>query len=51
VVTVATTINQTGNDTITFADAGDAVLLIGKQNGANGRWSVQMNDGAALSTA
>jgi len=50
VLTVATTINQTGNNTITFADAGDAVLLIGKQNGANVRWSVQMNDGAALST-
>lgn len=51
VITVATTVNQTGNDTITMGDAGDAVLLVAKQNGANLRWTVQMNDGAALATA
>lgn len=50
VVTVATTINQVGNNTITFADAGDVVVLLAKQNGANIRWSVLLNDGAALST-
>ena len=50
VVTVATTVNQTGNNTITFNDAGDAVLLVAKTNGANIRWSVVSNDGAALST-
>jgi predicted RecA/RadA family phage recombinase len=48
VITCATTINQTGNTTITLNDAGDAVLLVGKANGANIRWSVVSNDGAAL---
>jgi predicted RecA/RadA family phage recombinase len=50
VVTCATTVNQTGNNTITFDDAGDAVLLVAKANGANKRWSVVSNDGAVLST-
>ena len=50
VITCATTVNQTGNNTITLNDAGDAVLLVGKVNGANNRWSVVANDGAALST-
>jgi hypothetical protein len=50
VITVATTINQTGNNTVTLNDAGDAVLLVGKVNGGNVRWSVVANDGAVLST-
>jgi hypothetical protein len=50
VLTCATTLNQTANNTLTFNDAGDAVLLVAKQNGANLRWSVVSNDGAALST-
>ena len=50
VVTCATTVNQTGNNTITLNDAGDAVRLVAKQNGANLRWSVVSNDGATLST-
>jgi len=50
VITVATTINQAGNNTITLNDAGDCVVLLAKQNGANKRWSVAFNDGAALST-
>lgn len=50
VITCATTVNQTGNNTITMGDAGDAVLLVAKANGANKRWSVVSNDGAALST-
>ncbi|HOD84657.1 MAG TPA: DUF2190 family protein [Phycisphaerae bacterium] len=50
VITCATTVNQTGNNTITLGDAGDAVLLVGKANGTNKRWSVVSNDGAALST-
>jgi hypothetical protein len=41
-------VNQAGNTTITLNDAGDAVLLVGKVNGANKRWSVVSNDGAAL---
>jgi predicted RecA/RadA family phage recombinase len=50
VITCATTVNQTGNNTITLNDAGDAVLLQAKANGANKRWSVVSNDGGALST-
>lgn len=50
VVTCATTINQTGNNTITMADIGDIVLLVGKTEGSNTRWSVVVNDGCALST-
>jgi len=50
VITVSTTVNQTGNNTITLNDAGDAVLLVAKQNGANLRWSVVSNDGASLTT-
>jgi len=50
VITCATTVNQTGNNTITLNDAGDCVTLIAKQNGANIRWSVLANDGASLST-
>jgi len=50
VITCATTVNQTGNNTITMDDAGDAILLVGKANGANKRWSVVSNDGCTLST-
>jgi predicted RecA/RadA family phage recombinase len=50
VIAVATGINQTGNNQITLNDAGDAVLLVGKANGANKRWSVVSNDGATLAT-
>jgi len=50
VITCATMVNQTGNNTITLGDAGDAVLLVGKVNASNKRWSVVSNDGAALST-
>lgn len=50
VLTCATTINQAGNNTITFNDAGDCVTLIAKSNGANLRWSVLANDGATLAT-
>ena len=50
VITCVTTVNQTGNNTITLNDAGDAVLLVGKVSGTNKRWSVVSNDGAALST-
>ena len=50
VITCATTVNQTGNNTITLGDAGDAILLVAKANGANKRWSVVSNDGCALAT-
>lgn len=48
VITVATGINQTGNTTITMNDAGDSILLIGVQVGANLRWRVAYNDGCTL---
>ena len=50
VITCATTVNQTGNNTITLDDAGDAILLVAKANGTNKRWSVVSNDGCSLST-
>jgi predicted RecA/RadA family phage recombinase len=50
VITCATTVNQTGNNTITLGDAGDAILLVAKANGSNKRWSVVSNDGCALAT-
>lgn len=50
VITVATTVNQTGNNTLTFADAGDHLLLQAGQSGANLRWRVVANDGVALTT-
>lgn len=50
VITVAAAINQTGNNTITLADAGDIVVLIGAQVGGAKVWRVVTNDGAVLST-
>ncbi len=50
VLTVATTVNQTGNNTLTFADAGDQIILRAGRSGANLRWRVVCNDGVALST-
>ncbi len=50
VITVAAAINATGNNTITLNDAGDLIVLQGMMNGANLRWKVVANDGAALST-
>ena len=49
-ITCATTVNQTGNNTIVLGDAGDAILLVAKANGSDKRWSVVSNDGCALST-
>jgi predicted RecA/RadA family phage recombinase len=50
VITCATTVNQTGNNTITLDDAGDTILLVAKASGANKRWSVVSNDGCTLTT-
>ena len=50
VVTCATGVNQTGNNTITLNDAGDSVVLVGIESGANKRWRVVANDGCTLST-
>ena len=50
VVTVATGINQAGNNTITLNDAGDSILLVAVASGTNKRWRVAYNDGCTLST-
>lgn len=51
VITVASAINATGNDTITLDAAGDFIALRGVKLGASFAWHVIANDGAALSTA
>ncbi len=50
VITVASGANQTGNNTLTFADAGDHLLLAAIENGAALAWRIVSNDGVALST-
>ncbi len=50
VITCATGLNQTGNNTITMNDAGDSILLVGIAVGTNKRWRVVANDGCTLST-
>lgn len=50
VITVASAINQTGNNTITLNDAGDTIVLRSVQIGGAARWRVASNDGATLTT-
>lgn len=50
VVTAASAINQTGNNTITMGDAGDTLSLIATRVGGSSVWRVLVNDGNALST-
>ena len=50
VITTASPANQTGDNTLTFADAGDHLMLIGSDNGADIEWRIVANDGVALST-
>jgi predicted RecA/RadA family phage recombinase len=50
VITVASAINQTGNNTITMAEVRDVIRLVAIESGANKVWHVVSNDGAALST-
>lgn len=50
VVTAAAGVNQTGNTVLTFNDAGDVIVLVGIESGANKRWRVLSNDGVTLST-
>lgn len=51
VVTCATGLNQTGNDTATFGDAGDTLVLVAIDVGGSARWRVMSNDGVSLTTA
>lgn len=48
VITCATGVNQAGNTSLTFADAGDNLVLIAGRSGANLRWRVVCNDGITL---
>lgn len=50
VISAASAINQTGNNRITLNDAGDTIVLVGIESGANKRWRVMVNDGATLAT-
>lgn len=52
VITTATAINQTGNNTITLAATADFIILQAIYAGSTStlRWRVLLNDGAALST-
>lgn len=50
VVTVASAINQTGNNTITFGAAADFIVLTAAQLGGVLVWRVTANDGAGLTT-
>lgn len=50
VITCATAINQTGNNTITMNDAGDSIRFNAIQSGSNIRWRTVYNDGCTLST-
>ena len=50
VITVASAINQTGNNTITMNDAGDTIELVAVQKAGVKCWRVVVNDGCTLST-
>jgi len=50
VITAAAAINQTGNNTITLADAGDTIVLAAVQVAGGLVWRTVVNDGCALST-
>jgi len=50
VVTAASGVNVTGNNTLTFSDAGEHILLAAIEVGAALAWRVVCNDGVALST-
>ena len=50
VVTTASPANQTGNNTLTFADVGDHLRLGSIEDGSDFEWRIVANDGVALST-
>jgi len=50
VITVASGVNQTGNNTLTGADAGDHISLEAITVGGTLAWRILANDGWALST-
>jgi predicted RecA/RadA family phage recombinase len=50
VVTCATTVNEAGNNTITFDNTGEAFFARAVEEGSNLRWRLAQVDGAALTT-
>ena len=50
-ITVASAINATGNNVITFDAAGEMIILRGVKAGETFAWHVVVNDGASLSTS
>lgn len=50
VVTASAGVNQTGNNTLTFADAGDHLKLEAIESGSSLVWRIVANDGVALTT-
>lgn len=51
VVTTSSPMNQAANNTLTFADVGDHVRLVGHNNPTDGwEWRQVVNDGVALTT-
>ena len=50
VITASAGVNQTGNNTLTGADAGDQLLLVAVEIGTALVWRIVSNDGWALST-
>ncbi len=50
VITVTGGVNMTGNNTLTFDNAGECITLLAKQSGANLAWQVVQNDGVGLTT-
>ena len=49
-LTAASPVNQTGNNTLAFADVGDHIMLIASEDGSDIEWRVGANDGISLST-
>lgn len=50
VVSAASPINQAGNNTLTFDNAGESILLVAASVGGEPVWRVAANDGVGLST-
>lgn len=50
VLAVATTVNQAGNNRVTFNDAGDWIKFVAIKIGANLRWRIAASEGVTLST-
>jgi len=49
-LTVASAVNTTGNNTLTFAEEGDVVILTAVDLDGTMAWRITANDGVALST-